>query len=117
MELPERKDVPVRETWDLSLLFRTEEEYTDAVEKVKRLAESIVTEFKGKLDGPDTMIACLEQYEQFCILLQHTSAYAELSLSVDYTDTLRQDRNAQMTALRAELQNRLSFIESEITRR
>jgi oligoendopeptidase F len=115
MELPERKDVSVRETWDMTLLFRSEEEYTDTVEKMKRLAESIATEYKGKLDGPDSIIACLEQYEQFCILLQHTSAYAELSLSVDYTDTLRQDRNAQMTALRAELQSRLSFIENEIS--
>ena len=115
MELPARKDVPVHETWDMTLLFRNEEEYTDTVGKVKRLAESIVAEYKGKLDGPDAIIACLEQYEQFCILLQYTSAYAELSLSVDYTDTLRQDRNAQMTALRAELQNRLSFIESEIS--
>ena len=115
MELPARKDVPVHETWDMTLLFRNEEEYTDTVGKVKHLAESIVAEYKGKLDGPDAIIACLEQYEQFCILLQYTSAYAELSLSVDYTDTLRQDRNAQMTALRAELQNRLSFIESEIT--
>ncbi len=114
MELPARNAVPVFETWDLTLLYREEAEFYADVEKVKKLAENIVSDFKGKLNEPDLIAECLDEYEQYCVLLQQLTAYAELALSVDYTDPEHQDRNGKMTALRAELQSKLSFIESEI---
>lgn len=114
MELPERKDVPVQETWDITLLYKTEADYLSDVEELSHLADSIKAEYKGKLTEPSTIVACLDRYERFCILLNRCSAYAELELSVDYTDTVRSERDAGMGALRAELQSRLSFVESEI---
>lgn len=114
MKLPARKDVPVQETWDLTLLYRTEQDYISAVEELKRLADSIETKYRGKLGEPDTIVHCLDSFEQFGILLHRCSAYAGLDLSVDYTDTFRSEREAKMAALRAELQSRLSFVESEI---
>lgn len=114
MKLPARKNIPVQETWDLSLLFKTESDYVSAVEELKRLADSLDADYRGKLVDPTSIIACLDRYERFSILLSRCSSYAELDLSVDYTDTARLERDAKMTALRAELQSRLSFIESEI---
>ena len=38
MKLNARKDVPVNETWDLSLIFAAEADFEAAVEKAKALA-------------------------------------------------------------------------------
>ena len=40
-ELNMRKDVPLEETWDLTLLFRNREEYEEERAKARRKAEEI----------------------------------------------------------------------------
>ena len=114
MELPLRKDVPPEETWDLTLIYPTEADYDAAVKEMVRLAEEIETTCRGKLNTPESIVSCVDVYERFRILFCETSAYAELALSVDYTDTTAQERNALITALGAELMSRLSFVESEL---
>ena len=42
MELKSRKDVPEELTWDLSLIYKTEEEMYQDVDKVKSLSERMV---------------------------------------------------------------------------
>lgn len=114
MKLSARKDVPVNETWDLSLLFATEADYEAAVEKVKSLAGTLEKTYKDALDTPERIAACLELYEQINILLYRTTSYTSLAVSVDYTDTAAQERDAKMTALCAEIDSRLSFVESAV---
>ena len=36
-----RKDVPVEETWDLSLIYKTKEEYENDRKRAEKLAEEI----------------------------------------------------------------------------
>ena len=114
MKLNARKDVPVSETWDLSLIFATEADFTAAVEKIKALAGTIENTYKNALTTPESIAECLALYEELEILLYQTTSYTSLAVSVDYTDTEAQARDAKMTALCAETESRLSFIESEI---
>lgn len=46
MELARRQDVPVNETWDLSLLYKTEEDMYADVEKARILTDKIVSDYK-----------------------------------------------------------------------
>ena len=114
MKLNARKDVPVSETWDLSLIFATEADFTAAVEKIKALADTVENAYKNALTTPESIAECLALYEELEILLYQTTSYTSLAVSVDYTDTEAQTRDAKMTALCAETESRLSFIESEI---
>lgn len=41
LKLNARKDVPVNETWDLSLIFAAEADFEAAVEKAKALAGTL----------------------------------------------------------------------------
>ena len=100
MKLNARKDVPVNETWDLSLIFAAEADFEAAVENA--------------LTTPESIAECLALYEELEILLYQTTSYTSLAVSVDYTDTEAQKKDAKMTALAAEIGSRLSFIESEI---
>ena len=114
MKLNARKDVPVNETWDLSLIFATEADFEAAVEKAKKLADTLEKTYKNALTTPESIAECLALYEELEILLYQTTSYTSLAVSVDYTDTEAQKKDAKMTALAAEIGSRLSFIESEI---
>lgn len=114
MKLNARKDVPVNETWDLSLIFAAEADFEAAVEKAKALADTLEKTYKNTLTTPESIAECLALYEELEILLYQTTSYTSLAVSVDYTDTEAQKKDAKMTALAAEIGSRLSFIESEI---
>lgn len=114
-ELLARKDVPVEQTWDLSLIYPNEEAmYADA-EKMKELSRHIADTYKGHLDTPENIVNCLKDYEELQkieILVLH---YTDLAASVDYYDNYIQERNGKMGRLLSEISSELSFIESEIT--
>ena len=114
MKLNARKDVPVNETWDLSLIFAAEADFEAAVEKAKTLAGTLEKTYKNALTTPESIAECLALYEELEILLYQTTSYTSLAVSVDYTDTEAQKKDAKMTALAAEIGSRLSFIESKI---
>lgn len=114
MKLNARKDVPVNETWDLSLIFAAEADFEAAVEKANALADTLEKTYKNALTTPESIAECLALYEELEILLYQTTSYTSLAVSVDYTDTEAQKKDAKMTALAAEIGSRLSFIESEI---
>lgn len=113
-ELRERKDVPVELTWDLSAIYETEElMYADA-QRMKAICEEIEKEFKGKLTTPENVNACLLKYQSFCRIATLVVHYVDLDASVDYYNTKIQERLGKVMRLLAELESRLSFIESEL---
>jgi oligoendopeptidase F len=50
MELKARKDVPVEETWDLSLIFENEQQMWDTLEETKAAVKNVVDTYAGKLN-------------------------------------------------------------------
>lgn len=117
MELKSRKDIPAELTWDLSSIYKTEAEMDRDIEKVKALSSSILQNYKGKLDTPQSINACLDDFrevERLLILINH---YCDLAVSVDYYDTYNQERNERTLNLISEISSSLSFIDSEISDR
>ncbi len=114
MELLMRKDVPEKLTWDLSAIYKTEEAmYADA-EKMEALSREIEAEYKGKLDTPERINACLDQYRELDALVTLVSNYTDLAVSVDYYDAHNQERNDRISRIVSEIYSRLSFIDNEI---
>ncbi len=114
MEPVKRKDVPVEETWDLSLIYPTEEAYQADVVRFKALADDICEKYKGKLTDADAIVACLDEYEQLEITAGLVGHYAGLAMEVDYTDGEAMERDRRNQAMFAEVYSRLTFIRSEI---
>ena len=113
-ELKSRKDIPTALTWDLSLIYATEEEMYQDVEKVKMLCNHIEETYKGKLNTPQTINACLDDFREVDRLLLLVGYYCDLAVSVDYYDTHNQERNEAIASMTAEISSRLSFIDNEI---
>ena len=110
-----RKEVKQDCTWDLTSIFRTEEDYESAVEEIQRLTEKIAADFKGKLSTATAINQCLDSLR---ILYQKAflvAEYLSLAISVDQTDEESQKRELETNNIFADILSRLSFIESEIT--
>lgn len=112
--LLERRDVDERLTWDLSSIFKTEKDYEEAVQKARAMTEEIEKEFKGRLNSPENINKCLDKYRvlgEIVTLLWH---YAFLTVAVDQTDTHAVEKQSKFKNMAADIESRLSFIESEI---
>ena len=64
MELKARKDVPVEETWDLSLIFENEQKMWDTLEETKAAVKNVVETYAGKLNTAENIVGCLDAMEQ-----------------------------------------------------
>ena len=112
--LKSRRDIPVELTWDLSLIYATEEEMNQDVEKAKALCSSMVQDYKGKLNTPQQINACIDDFREWTRLVTLVGNYCDLAVSVDYYDTRNQERNEAFSSLTAEMDSKLSFVNNEI---
>lgn len=114
MQPKARKDVPVELTWDLTSIYKNEGEMRADIEKVKVLSDRMVKDYKGNLNTPQAINACLDDYREVERLLTLLSNYCDLAVSVDYYDTDNQERNEKISRLATEIISSLKFIDSEI---
>ncbi|QUH18596.1 oligoendopeptidase F [Alkaliphilus sp. B6464] len=112
--LRERKDVDQSLTWDLSAIYKTEEDYNLAIKEAERYTEEIESKYKGRLNSADVINECLYKLRKATEVMHLTNTYAYLAVAVDQTNIENQARNAKLTNILSNLQSRLSFIRSEI---
>ncbi len=113
-ELLRRKDVPEELTWDLSALYKTEEEAFADIEKAEAESLEIEAKYKGNLTTPESINDCLEKLASVYKRLTLALSYTSLAVEVDYYDEENQARNDRASRMEAEIFTRLSFIDSEI---
>lgn len=109
-----REEVDNNLTWDLTDIFKSEEEFEAAVKKAEELTDEIESEFKGRLEEAGIINACLDKLRDLYELLIQTSSYAYLAVSVDQTNAENQGRNMMLGNILSQIESRISFIESEI---
>ncbi len=113
-ELKQRKDVPVEETWDLSLIYKSDEEYQKDVQDIKNICDKVESTYKGKLNNADAIVACMNQMERLEELFALCGNYTSLAVSVDYTNAVNVQNDAKFSMLYSDVAARLSFVNSEI---
>lgn len=113
-QLKKRSEVPVDLTWDLTALYKSDEEMFAALDKAKELCDSIVAKYQGKLNTAEAINACYKDYEDWLKIVVIVSHYADLGASVDYTDSALQELNGRVMTELTAMESRLSFIESEV---
>lgn len=112
--LPERNDIKESLTWDLTAIFKTEEDYENAVNVAEELSKEIEREFKNNLNNSDNINSCLDKLQLLEKLATLTGTYAHLNTSVDQTNVENQIRLMKLSNIMSDLESRISFIESEI---
>lgn len=113
-ELKSRKDVPEELTWDLSQIYASEADMLRDAEEMKTLAKRIGETYRGNLDAPERIAACLNEYRRLNELMGLVVNYCSLAVEVDYYDEYHQQRMGKMSRLVDEIGSSLSFIRSEL---
>lgn len=111
---PERKDVEKSLTWDLTALFKSEEEYEAALKEAQELAYSIEKTYKGKLNNAATINECLDLLRKSTEKIGLVANYANLNVSVDQANMEHQTRYMKLMNILSSLGSRTSFVRSEI---
>ncbi len=114
MELCARKDVPVNETWDLSLIYPDEKTMWEALEETKRMVKTLAETYAGKLDTAERIVNCLDEMEPILINISNIWSYSGLAVETDYTDSKLRERDEKVSDEMTRMQRDMAFVDSEI---
>ena len=114
MKLCARRDVPVEQTWDLSLIFPEEKLMWEELEKTKEAVRKFAETYSGKLDSAKTIVKCLDEMEPILVSIDRVWSYAGLALEADYTDNALREREEKVSDEITRMQSGMSFVDSEI---
>ncbi|MBP0970370.1 MAG: oligoendopeptidase F [Oscillospiraceae bacterium] len=114
MELLKRKDVPVEETWDLTLIYPNDDAMWAALEKTKSAVKKLVETYQGKLNTAENIVACLDEQERIIPEVIRIMSYTGLAQEVDYTDNAIRELNEKIGDETTRMFTDTAFIDSEI---
>jgi oligoendopeptidase F len=113
-QIPIRSEIPETDTWDLTHLFKTEEDYRSTFAALRDSYPEIL-EFKGHLgESAQRLLGCLEcdnRLEQTAERLGH---YSSLKNAEDSSDDENLSRRAELTNLLTKVREAGSYITPEI---
>lgn len=109
-----RAEVPVEQTWNLSDLFETHEQWEQELQAIEADAAT-VTQYKGRLgEGAGTLLACLGAYEAIQGRMIRAYTYASLRMSEDGTNPANQGAMAKAQGMFARMGAAFAFVQSEV---
>ena len=114
MELCSRKDVPVEQTWDLSLIFAEEKQMWEALGSVKEAVKQLNETYSGRLDTAEKIVRCLDDLEKILPELSRIGQYTGLAVETDYTDNKLRELDEKISDELTRLYKDIAFVDSEI---
>ena len=108
-----RKDVPVEETWDLSLIYKTKEEYLNDRKRAESLGKEIEG-MKGTLNSPENISEAIDKYQELVEVMTLLINYSDLASSVDYYDSEAQNNASYDRMLMSRINGMTAFLDVEI---
>ena len=108
-----RSEVNIKETWDLTHLFPSDNAFEEALNNAIHYASTIEQSYKGTIKDASQVIEVLQAYEQLLNKLDPIGNYSSLALSVDQTDEVAQMRASKVGQTYSKINAQLSFIKSE----
>ncbi len=114
-EIPSRKDVPARDKWDLTTLFKAESDFERALLKIEDDAKAVAL-FTGKLsESAETLLAALKAYENLWRNIELVDNYASLQHTADESDEKATDMEGRAAMASTKASALTSFFDSELS--
>ena len=112
--IPARNEVPAGDKWDLSTLYKSDEDWENALSSIKNLADEVVA-FKGKLaESSDSLLGCLKANEALEKVIETVYNYASLQHTADESDAASQDREGRALMAYSAAESATSFFAPEL---
>ena len=113
MENKKREEVLEQDKWDLTKIFKTNQEFLDAKENVKKLLDDVVS-FKGRiLDSSDTLYEFYKADEKLTRESGKVYMYAKLLSDGDTKDNENKSLSMQVDKMFDDIFDKTSFIRPE----
>lgn len=109
-----RSEIEEQFTWDLSTIFKTEEEMQSTLNEAVKSTKEVEEKYKGKLNTAELINSCLDEMKSIMQKVTLVGSYAYLAVSVDQTNVDNMGRQMKVSNTLSDLSSRLSFVESEI---
>ena len=112
--IPKRSEIPEADTWDLTKLFSTEDDYRRAFAQLKETYPKIA-HYKTRLgESPKTLFECLECERMLDQTAERLGHYTSLKNAEDSSDNTNLSRRAELTNLLTMAREAASYINPEI---
>ena len=112
--IPNRSEVPANDKWDLSTLYKSNEEWEKDLSLIPELIKNF-TVFKGKLaSSPQTFLSALKAYEALYKKLETVYCYASLYHTADESDSTSQDMEGRAMMAYSKAGAESSFFSPEL---
>lgn len=112
--LPSRHEVKIEDTWDLTPLFSTDDEWETAFKKLAADYPAI-SNFRGRLGtSAKDLLETLECEKSIDLLIEKLSQYAGLRVCEDSAQAASLEREGRLQALLTQIAEATSFIAPEI---
>ena len=112
--IPARKDVPAKDKWDLSSIYKSDDEWEKALNSLPELTKKAAA-YKGRLgESAITLLAALKELEAANLVMETVYHYASLQHEADEDDSKATDRDGRAMMAYTEMQAELSFVDPEI---
>ncbi|WIH85891.1 oligoendopeptidase F [Brachyspira pilosicoli] len=112
--LIERKDVKIEDTWDLTLLYKNDEEFEKDFKSMEDFSKE-VSKFKGNLSkSAKELRDILDSIMKASIILEKLGSYAFLKQTEDLTNNDSNIKVARFAKLSSEFSANLSYFEPEL---
>lgn len=109
-----RSEIKLEDTWDLTHIFKNDEEFNSSLSGAKEEIKKI-SEYKGRiLESDSTLLSFLELSDDVERKLYKLYYYAHLNLDVDTTNTKYQEMEGKVTNLMQEYSVLTSFVLPEM---
>ncbi|MCR5605534.1 MAG: oligoendopeptidase F [Treponema sp.] len=112
--IPSRNEVPENDKWDLSAIYKSEEDWEKALKQVPVLSKKVVS-FKGKLgESKEKLLEALKASEAFDRNLEDVYHYASLLTAADQGDSKAQEKEKRVMMAYTAASEEQSFIMPEL---
>ena len=112
--IPARKDVPAKDKWDLSSIYKSDDEWEAALKTIPELTKKTAA-FKGRLgESAETLLQALKALEAASLAMETVYHYASLQHEADEDDSKATDREGRAMMAYTQMGAELSFIDPEI---
>jgi oligoendopeptidase F len=113
-QIPARSEIPETDTWDLSQIFQSEEDYLSSSSELRDSYPKMI-EFKGRLGkSPEILLECLELDSRLDQIAERLAHYSSLKNAEDSSNDVNLSRRAELTNLLTRVREVSSFVNPEI---
>lgn len=109
-----REEADPQYMWDLSALYKTEEEFEKAVKTIDLMADDFKKNYENKLKSADIIKNAMDDYRDIVANIDRIAHYASLDVEADGHNEKSQKRAMATFTKIADIENKMSFLKRNL---